>query len=545
MLLKPLDFWKKRPELRRILLLAAIFFSLTLVLALNRYYSLYATFDQGLFNQLFWNSIHGRLFQGSLSSVQSSAFIYDGQLPSASYYHLGQHFVIDFLLWLPIYALFPSPVTLVVLQVALIAAGGLILYALARHYLSPPLAALITASFYAANTVIGPTLGNFYEHCQLPLFVFGLLLALEKRRWWLFWILVALTLGVREEAGIILFGIGVYLLVSRRYPRLGLALCAISFSYVVVVTNVIMPMFSNDNSRLYLATYFKKFVKSQNPTTLELFWGMVSQPSLVIEVFFSHFDGRWRYFLNHWLPLGLVPAISPAAWTMAGFPLIVLFVQIGNSGAFSPNTRYALTIVPGLFYGAILWWSQHSEKFKPRFRRFWSWCIALSLFFTITSNPHQSLFFLVPYSIQHWVYVSWNQLWEHVEHLQAAMKSIPPDARVSTTTYVIPHLSSRREIIRLPVLKLRNEQGKIIDVDYALVDMWLLQQHKFVSDIDRDRLKAVVPVIDQVLAQGKYGMIDVEDGVLLLQKGVPSEPKAKSDWLKLREELQPVLQSPK
>jgi hypothetical protein len=54
-----------------------------------------------------------------------------------------------------------------------------------------------------------------------------------------------------------------------------------------------------------------------------------------------------------------------------------------------------------------------------------------------------------------------------------------------------------------------------------------------------------VPVIDQVLEQGKYGMIDVEDGVLLLQKGVPSQPKAKSDWLKLREELQPVLQSPK
>jgi hypothetical protein len=125
------------------------------------------------------------------------------------------------------------------------------------------------------------------------------------------------------------------------------------------------------------------------------------------------------------------------------------------------------------------------------------------------------------------------------------MKSIPPDASVSTTTYVIPHLSSRREIIRLPVLQLRNEQEKIIDVDYALVDMWLLQQHKFVSDIDRDRLKAAVPVIDQVLEQGKYGMIDVEDGVLLLQKGVPSQPKAKSDWLKLREELQPVLQSPK
>lgn len=545
MLLRLLDFWKKRPELRRILLLAAIFFTLTLVLALNRYYSLYATFDHGLFNQLFWNSIHGHLFQGSLSSVQSSAFIFDGQLPSASYYHLGQHFVIDFLLWLPIYALFPSPVTLVVLQVALIAAAGLVLYALARHYLSPPLAALITASFYAANTVIGPTLGNFYEHCQLPLFIFGLFLALEKHRWWLFWILVALTLGVREDTGIILFGIGLYLIISRRYPRVGLALCAISFSYVVLVTNVIMPMFSKDNSRLYLAIYFSKFVKSQNPTTMELLWAILSQPLLVLEVFFGNFVGRLRYILGHWLPLAFVPAISPAAWTMAALPLIILLLQANNPGALSPNTRYTLTVVPGLFYGAILWWSQHSEKFKFRFRRFWTWCIVLSLFFTVTSNPHQSFFFLVPYSIQPWVYVSWNQRLEHVEHLKTAMKAIPQDASVSTTTYVIPHLSSRQKIIRLPVLQLRDEQGKIIDVDYFLVDMWLLQQHKFVSDIDRERLKSAVPVIDQVLEQGKYGMIDVEDGVLLLKKGVPSESKAKSAWLRLREELQPVLQSPK
>jgi hypothetical protein len=75
--------------------------------------------------------------------------------------------------------------------------------------------------------------------------------------------------------------------------------------------------------------------------------------------------------------------------------------------------------------------------------------------------------------------------------------------------------------------------------------MWLLQQHKFVSDIDRGRLKAAVPVIDQVLEQGKYGMIDVQDGVLLLKKGVSSEPQAMSAWLKLREELRLVLQSPK
>jgi len=57
-----------------------------------------------------------------------------------------------------------------------------------------------------------------------------LLLALEKQRWQLFGLFAVLTLGTREDAGISLFGMGAYLIVSRRYSRAGIALCALSFS---------------------------------------------------------------------------------------------------------------------------------------------------------------------------------------------------------------------------------------------------------------------------------------------------------------------------
>jgi uncharacterized membrane protein len=117
-----------------------------------------------------------------------------GKIFNPFYIYLGQHFVIShFLIWMPIYALFPSPITLIVLQVALIAAAGIVLYFLARHYLSVPLSVMIVASYYGANGVIGPTLGNFYEHWQIPLFIFSLLLALEKQRWPLFWLFAVLT----------------------------------------------------------------------------------------------------------------------------------------------------------------------------------------------------------------------------------------------------------------------------------------------------------------------------------------------------------------
>lgn len=52
---------------------------------------------------------------------------------------------------------------------------------------------MIVARYYGANGVIDPTLGNFYEHYKIPLFIFSLILALEKQRWQLFWLFAVLT----------------------------------------------------------------------------------------------------------------------------------------------------------------------------------------------------------------------------------------------------------------------------------------------------------------------------------------------------------------
>ncbi|HEY9646430.1 MAG TPA: DUF2079 domain-containing protein, partial [Chroococcidiopsis sp.] len=171
--------WRKNPGLQAALIGAIAFLVIGLVLNLHRYYTFYASYDQGIFNQLFWNTIHGHWFQSSLSSNLSTNVVHAGEVPDVAYRRLGQHFTPALLLWVPLYALFPSPVTLTVLQMVLLTAAGVVLYALAAHRLHPAIAAMIALSFYGANTVIGPALGNFHDLCQVPLFVFGLLLSLE------------------------------------------------------------------------------------------------------------------------------------------------------------------------------------------------------------------------------------------------------------------------------------------------------------------------------------------------------------------------------
>jgi uncharacterized membrane protein len=538
---KPIDYWNSQTGFRQLTILAAIFFILVLTFSIIRYESFLASYDQGLFNQVFWNSIHGRFFQSSISSVASSASSIDGQLSSPFYIHLGQHFVIDFVLWMPFYALFQSPVTLIFLQVFLIAAAGIVLYFLARHYLSVPLSIMIVASYYGANGIIGPTLGNFYEHCQFPLFLFGLLLALEKKRWLWFWIFAALTLGIREEAGISLFGIGAYLIVSRRHLRAGLALCVLSFSYVSLITNAIMPMFSDDNSRLYLGNFFRKFVKTENPSTLELLWAMITQPQIIIEVFLNDLERRIRFLLGLWLPLAFIPVISLPAWIMSSFPLLVLLVQVYNKSATSINTRYTLGVIPLLIYAVILWWSEYPERFKPLLHRFWIGCIGLSLLFTLTSNPNQALYFLSPYSFNPLVYQSLTEQLAHATDIKTVLKLIPENASISTSGYIVPHLSGRRNIIRLEVMQMKDEEGKVVDVDYALLDLWQLQQHNLKVPLDRARIRAGVRFTDEALRNGTYGIAKVLDGVVLVQKGIISQPEVLSAWSKLRQEIEPFM----
>ena len=531
---------KNRRGFQITLTCVAFFFVFMLVFSLHRFYTFFASYDQALFDQLFWNTLHGHFFQGSLSSGQSSAFIQDKQIETVFYCHLGQHFVIDFLLWMPLYALFPHGVTLVVLQVTLITAAGLVLYALARHYLPRQISVLISASFYGGYAVISPTFANFYEHCQIPLFIFSLLLALEKRRWGLFWLFVILTLGIREDTGIILFGVGLYLILIRRYLSLGLALCLVSFGYVIAVTNIVMPLFSNDNSRLYLSEYFGQFITGDNsPSTLQLLWAILTNPQELFKSLLIPVDRRVKYLLGQWLPLAFIPAISPSAWIVTAPPLLVLLIQ-KRILALAISVRYALTIVPGLFYGAILWWSEHQERFKPKFRRWWIRCIALSIIIAITSSPNRAFYFLIPDSIHPWVYISLTRQWEHVGHIRSLMNFIPGDASVSATTDLLPHLATRREIIRLPALQLQTDSKQIIDVDYAFADLWIIQQYQPAFKHQRQQLRDFLTFIDQLLAQQKYGLIDVQDGVVLLQKKATSQPQAMNRWLNLRKELEKI-----
>lgn len=536
-----MDRLRKYPALRLVLGIAVLFWVICVALLLLRYYGFYPTyaaFDQGIFNQVFWNSLHGRWFESSLSATESIAVAQDGMLPDVAYHRLGQHFTPSLLLWLPLYALFPSVAGLSGLQVTLVTAAGLVLYALARCYHPPRLSAWISISFYAANAVIGPTLANFHDFCQIPLFLFGLLLAFEKRWWWALWLLAGLTLLVREDAGVILFSIGAYLVISRRAIALGLALCTVSVSYIVLLTNWVMPQFSPDLSRRFMIEEFGAFVEAEEASTLEVIGAMLMNPLQLVRELVTPVGQTVRYLLAQWLPLAFIPAVSPSAWVLVSFPLAKLLLQ-QNPSALAIDRRFAMTLVPGLFYGAILWWHAHGQWWSQRFARFWGICLLLALLFTVTGNPNRSLSFAFPDSFQPWVYTTPTRQWQHGQSIRRLLAQIPSDASVSASSFIVPHVSGRREVLRFPGVALRNDAGEEVQVMYAIADLWQFQLYQVAYPWEREQLQQSIRGINRLLRR-RYGLIGFEDGVALLQQGVESDAGAIAAWEDWQSQYQPI-----
>jgi len=541
-LIKGLLFSK---EFRPVAIAATIFWVGCVLFALQRYFNFYPTyvaFDQGIFNQVFWNSLHGRWFESSLSSTESINVLVDGEAPAVFYRRLGQHFTPALLLWVPYYALVRSPAGLSVLQITLMTAAGLVLYALARHYHPPILAGLIAISFYAANAVIAPTLANFHDLSQLPLYLFGAFWAIEKRKWPLFWGLVGLTLLVREDMGIVLFGIGLYLLLSRRHPWVGVGVCGLSVAYVLLATTVLMPMFSEDISRRFMVEQFGQYTNNQEASTVEVLWAIARQPQKLLQELVSPPDRTLNYLLGQWLPLAFVPALSPAAWVLVIFPLTKIFMR-QDPTALSLHLRYALTVVPGLFYGTILWWAQRPQMFQPRVRQFWQVCIGLALVLTLTSNPNRALSIVIPDSFQPWVYASPARQWQHAQAVRSLMGRIPPDASVSASGYIVAHLSNRREIVRYPELLIQGDDQQVRRVEYLIVDLWYPQLFQAAFEDERQTLQTMANRVANWVARDQYGLLEFRDGVALLRHRTPADAAAVSAWEAFQKTIdQPVLE---
>jgi len=314
-------------------------------------------------------------------------------------------------------------------------------------------------------------------------------------------------------------------LASRRHPRFGAGLCGASVDHLVITTTVLMPLFSEEVGTNFLAFSYSNYVEG-DASTVELLLAFLRRPDRVLLDLFLPLGHTLRFLAGHWLPLLFVPAISPAAWICTAPPLATLFLRSDTHIALSMQLRYTVMVVPGMFYGAVMWWSQRGPKLSQRTRRLWAGCLCLSLLFTFTLNPSRTWSFIIPDSVDPWVHLTLAKQWGHAGEVRSLLAQMPPEASVAATDNLLPHVSGRRAVLRFPTLTYRNDAGEVTMVDFVLVDFWQLQQYAIAFSGSQERLQEWLPVVQALINEQNYGVVAATPGVFLLQRGAPADAAA-------------------
>ncbi len=504
-----------------------IFFLIILVLQCWRVFSLNATYDQGLFLQEIWNTLHGRAFESTLAAELSTPVKFNNEIPQLGYKHLAQHFTPLLIIWTPIIGVL-GIWALPLIQSSLLALSGWILFLLGKEHLPGQLAGWIACSYFATGTVIGPSLENFHDLCLVPLLVFSLLLGISKNQKITYFIPAFLLPLVREDVGLLSFSIGLWLIIRQpKWRTLGVGLCLYSIISVIIITNWVMPYFGSELSTRFMQERFGQYLSESSGGTITVLKSMVSQPFLLLKELIFPINNTIKFIITLGLPLAFIPWLSIDTWILISVPLFVALSSQGGN-ALSVHLRFVLYIVPGIFAGGIYWWKENILLFKGlKLIRFWKFCLVIAFIFALAGNPHRSLSFLIPDSVHPWVYVPIHKQFYRGFKTKKILDNIPKDASIAAETHLIPQLAQRRVLMRFPEnTKFRDLNGTINDVDM------IISQPRFNLDYapafrhQARWVKKSLESLEALTSNNKYSVFHCDKQTIIIRKNHTSNEAA-------------------
>ena len=373
-------------------------------------------FDLGMFENLFWNTtrgVHGIAANGS---------------------YFGEH--AEFILYplLPVYALFPRPETLLVLQSLFLGGSGVPLYLLAKRWLGNAWQPLIlVGAFLLYPAVHGP---NFYDFHFLTLSIFFVLWAVyffSRARWRAFWPTVVLALACREDVSIGFVAIGVSLAVLGLRPRVGLALAILGIAWFGLVKLYWMRSIGGDA----FVEYYAELLPKRQYGFRGVVNTLLSNPLFVLPFFAT--SEKLVLVLHLLVPLAFLPIRRPRNLFLFLPGLIVVGLTTGGSALTQIQFQYVAHFVPYVFVACA---ASLAKLERPRR----SAALLAVVFGSVIATTHFGAIMRDRYKVSfHEVSFSWSDAdAERLEALRSMAALIPPDARVAASDAEGAHVARRR-----------------------------------------------------------------------------------------------------
>ncbi|MHB1130334.1 MAG: DUF2079 domain-containing protein [Ilumatobacteraceae bacterium] len=252
----------------------------------------------------------------------------------------GDHSSFILLLLVPLYWLFSSTATLLVVQSVVIALGGIPVFLYTRRRLSSDAMGAAMVAVYLLHPAVSWTnLENYHPDSFLALLVGLALYGALERKWRLFGFAVVLALLVKEDVALILVPIGVWVALRRDIKR-GLMVAFGSVLAMCALIFVVMKHFTGVTFRNSWRIPFGGF--------RGLMWTAVRRPWKVM-TYLAERD-RLFYLWQILAPMGFVFIIAPEIVLTAA---LVLFTNILSTFWYQYHVQYhySLVVVPALVFG--------------------------------------------------------------------------------------------------------------------------------------------------------------------------------------------------
>ena len=388
-----------------------VFFSLISIL---KYFSYsFHDFDLAVYAQALWNSLHGSLASSILG------------IPL-----LGNHFVPILFLITPLYALFPSPITLLILQTLFLGGGAFFVYRIAQRKV-PDILALAFAFSYLFYPALGYTnLFEFHPVAFAVFFLLGALDAFEEESVWRFLLFLGLASLCQEDVSLFAVAIGCYSFLHKRSWKWVFWPVILGAAYFILVVFRVMP-FLNPGTINFTLLY-----SHLGRSLPEAFFFIFTHPFRVLALLVEGPE-RKNFILQLLVPLSFTPLFDPKSLFLS-FPFFLEELLSRRPMQHVLFFHYGALLIPPLYYGAIrgttrlLQWRKISVSPKILF----------------------SLVFFVPIVTNLWIgpHLHLGEIVEECrrdlldEKRDFLLKEIQKGAPVMATFEFLPHLTHRREL---------------------------------------------------------------------------------------------------
>ncbi len=543
----------------RVVLAAAVLWAATFsYLAIARHDAFESNaFDLGYVTQTLWNTVHGEPFV--FTTVDGVPFSPEGTLDVS---HLRRpHSLLAFhvepilLLVAPIFAVWPDPRLLLVLQAIALAAGGVGAAALAGRRLGTSAAFAFGLAYLLSPSIAAPALSDFHGVSLAPALIFLALCFFDAERPRLGFGAAILAAATREDTAILIASLGAYLFVrhliaerrpgaleravdsvGRQLPQLnrqvpgpaptsdpldragrpGLWLLLVAGAWALLAFGAIIPFFNGTISMLVrhepgIGSVFWHRYAWLGPTPVAALIGAVVDP------------GRWidwllrpdvlAYLATLLLSAGVAALAAPGTLAIA-LPIVLENTFSSFDWMRSGGAHYSVILVPVLLFAGmegtrssvrttIGAGSRRPSVKDPAFGSRQLITAALLAILLIGALANHLWLGASPLAPGY----DWPTPGPRQNAVEAILATIPPDVSVSATSAVYPHLASRARAYWFPALN----GADVVALDVA----------SSTSPIGPTEVRSRV---SGLLAGGEYRLAASAPGFLLLRRAAPGQP---------------------